>query len=356
MEYAVIMAGGSGTRLWPLSRENTPKQALVLAGKRTMFQLAVDRLSPLFPPERVLVVTRAEHAAILKTQTPAVPAENFIVEPEGRGTAPAIGLAAAHLRRKDPAAVMAVLTADHFIRGVAAFQQALSAAAQVARLGYLVTLGIKPESPSTGFGYIQQGEPLAPAEGLPVFKLERFIEKPPLESAVRMVQSGDYTWNSGMFIWQVERIMEEFQKQMPGFNAQLEELSTFIGTPGYMEALARTWPKVARQTIDYGIMEGARQAAVIPASIGWMDVGSWGSLFDLLDNDPDGNAWTDEHVSVDTKGTLAFSKNRLVATIGVQNLVIVDTPDALLVCSREREQDVREVVRILKESGRAKWL
>jgi mannose-1-phosphate guanylyltransferase len=356
MYYAVIMAGGSGTRLWPLSRENTPKQALRLAGERTMFQHAVDRLAPLFPPERILVVTRAEHAPVLLAQTPQVPAGNFLVEPEGRGTAPAIGLAAAHLRKLDPQAVMAVLTADHFIRDVDGFQKALGAAEEVARRGALVTMGITPTSPSTGFGYIHQGESLEGSMGLPAYRVKRFVEKPPLETAVRMVESGDYTWNSGMFIWQVERILAEFQRQMPEFYTRLEELSASIGQPGYAAVLQNTWPKVAKQTIDYGIMEGAENVAVIPVSIGWTDVGSWGSLFELLPADAQGNAWTGAHIAIDTRGTLAFSEKRLVATIGVEGLVIVDTPDALLVCTREREQDVREVVRQLKDGGLKQWL
>jgi mannose-1-phosphate guanylyltransferase len=356
MEYAVIMAGGSGTRLWPLSRENTPKQSLKLAGTRTMFQQAVDRLFPLFSPERVFVVTRAEHADILKKQSPEIPACNFIIEPEGRGTAPAIGLAAIHLRAADPDAVMAVLTADHAIKDIQAFQTALQAGAEVAKRGYLVTMGIKPESPSTGFGYIEQGETLEPASGLPVYQVERFIEKPSLETAARMVQSGEYSWNSGMFIWKITRILKEFQSQMPGFYAQLEELAQSVGQAGYDPALARTWPKVGKQTIDYGIMEGAGDVAVIPVNIGWSDVGSWSSLFELLPLDANGNAWTGEHVAVDTRDTLVFSTERLVTVVGVQGLIIVDTPDALLVCARGREQDVREVVRILKESGKAQYL
>jgi mannose-1-phosphate guanylyltransferase len=356
MYYAVIMAGGSGTRLWPLSRENTPKQALRLAGERTMFQHAVDRLAPLFPPERVLVVTRAEHAPVLMAQTPQVPADNFLVEPEGRGTAPAIGLAAAHLQKIDPQAVMAVLTADHFIRDVDGFQKALGAARAVAERGFLVTMGITPTSPSTGFGYIHQGESIKGEAGMPAFRVKRFVEKPALETAEKMVASGDYTWNSGMFIWQVERILAEFQRQMPEFYAQLGELSPSIGQPGYAAALQGTWPKVAKQTIDYGIMEGAENVAVIPVSIGWTDVGSWGSLFELLPADEQGNAWNGAHIAIDTHDTLAFSEKRLVATIGVEGLVIVDTPDAILVCSREREQDVREVVRRLKEEGLKRWL
>jgi len=354
--YAVIMAGGSGTRLWPLSRQEHPKQALKLVGERTMFQQAIDRLDPLFPPERIFVVTRANHAAALIEQSPQVPAANFLIEPEGRGTAAAIGLAAIHLVQHDPYALMAVLTADHFIADASAFRQALASAAELAREGFLVTLGIKPGGPSTGFGYIHQGESLGEIAGQAAYRVERFVEKPDLDTAVQMVASGEYSWNSGMFVWHVNNILEEFEMQMPKFYGQLEGLANYLDSSSYGEALKRIWPQVAKQTIDYGIMEGARDVAVLPVEIGWTDVGSWGSLFGLLPADAQGNIWVGPHVGVDTRGTLVFGNRRLVATLGVENLVIVDTEDALLVCSKEREQDVKEIVNRLKEENGEAWL
>jgi mannose-1-phosphate guanylyltransferase len=356
MDYALIMAGGSGTRLWPLSRQDTPKQALRLVGERSMFQHAVDRLAPDFPPERIFVVTRGEHAELLQEQSPDLPAENFIIEPEGRGTAPAIGLGAIHLRRRDPKAVMVVLTADHFISETERFRRVLEAAAKVARKGQLVTLGIQPDSPSTGFGYIHQGQPLGEEGGFPVYAVERFVEKPALKAARQMVASGVYSWNSGMFIWQVERIMAEFQRQMPAFYTQLGVVEGALGTPAYADVLRRIWPQVAKQTIDYGVMEGAGDVAVIPVEIGWSDVGSWESLFDLLPLDAQGNAISGEYLGIDTHNTLVFGGKRLVATIGVEGLVIVDTGDALLVCPRSREQEVRDLVGKLKENGKGRWL
>lgn len=347
MYYALIMAGGVGTRLWPLSRRDRPKQALQLVGERTMFEHAVDRIAPLIQPEHIFVVTAAEHVDILAAQAPELPLENFIVEPEGRGTAPAIGLGAIHLQHQDLEAVMAVLTADHFISKVDRFRQALTAAAEVAEDGHLVTLGITPSFPSTGYGYIKQGESLGEVEGFPTFCAERFTEKPGSETAIHMVESGEYSWNSGMFIWRVDRIMEEFQRQMSEFYVQLAEIEATLGTPGYEATLGRVWPQVVKQTIDYGVMEGAKDVAVIPVDIGWSDVGSWASLLELLPADAEGNIIVGPHVGIDTRDTLVFGGKRLVATIGLEGIVIVDTEDALLVCTKEREQEVRAIVKEL---------
>jgi mannose-1-phosphate guanylyltransferase len=318
-----------------------------------MFQHAVDRLAPLFPADRIWVVTRAEHAALLHAQTPELPAGNLILEPQGRGTAPAIGLAAIHLRRADPQAVMAVLTADHYIANTARFRQVLGAALQVARQGYLVTLGIKPSSPSTGYGYIEQGPALGEVEGYPVFQMRRFTEKPDRETATHMVASGIYSWNSGMFIWQVERILAEFERQMPEFYARLMEVDAVLGTPDYDAVLGGVWPQIAKQTIDYGVMEGAQEVAVIPVDMGWSDIGSWASLVELLAADPQGNIVRGDPLILDTHDTLIFGGERLIAAVGVRDLVIVDSGDALLICHKDQEQRVRELVELLKAQGRS---
>jgi len=358
--YALIMAGGTGTRLWPVSRRDRPKQSLKLIGDRTMFEHAVDRIAPLFQPEQIFVVAGSEHVPDLARQAPELPAENFIVEPVGRGTAPAIGLGAIHLHKQDPDAVMAVLTADHFIADVGRFRRVLSAAEQVAEEGRLVTLGIEPSSPSTGYGYIQQGETLDQVNGFDVFDVERFTEKPDQEAAHRMVESGEYTWNSGMFIWQVERIMDEFEAQMPEFYVKLAEVEASLGTKGYNPTLDRVWPEVTKESIDYGVMEDANQVAVIPVDIGWSDVGSWGSLAQLLRGveNPDnyGNVVVGEHQGIDTKDSLIFGGKRLIATIGLQDMIVVDAGDAILVCPMEREQEVRDMVQRLEREDRRDYL
>jgi len=349
---ALIMAGGGGTRLWPLSRRARPKQGLTLVGERTMFEHAVDRIAPVFQPAETFVVTGADQVQQLLLQAPELPAKNFILEPVGRGTAPAIGLGAIHLRRRDPQAVMAVLTADHFIRDVAQFRQALMAAARVAADGHLVTLGIAPAFPSTGYGYIKQGERIGQTDGFTVFRVERFTEKPSPETAYRMVESGRYNWNSGMFIWRVERILEEIARQMPELYDQLMQIEAVLGTPAYEPTLRRIWPEVTPQAIDYGVMEGAEDVVVIPVDIGWSDVGNWSSMWDVLPADPDGNLVVGDHVGIDTHNTIVFGGRRLVATIGLKDMVIVDNDDAVLICPLEREQEVRDLVQRLTEMGR----
>ncbi len=346
--YAVIMAGGGGTRLWPLSRQHRPKQSLQLLGKRTMFQIAVERLAPLFPSDRILVVTNAAYAAELNQQCPQLPKENFVIEPAPRGTAPAIALSALAVRQRNARGVMACLTADHFIADEARFRAVLTAAAHTAAQGYLVTLGIAPTFPSTGYGYIQRGESISAHGGFEIFRAARFQEKPKRPEAEALLADGLHTWNSGMFIWRVGNILAEFARQMPDFHQLLLALEA---DPARLPEL---WTQAPHTTIDYGIMEGAHEVAVIPAEgLGWSDIGSWESLLEVLPPDVDGNVVIGiDHIGVGSRGTLIHggqSPHKLIATIGIENLVIVDTGDVLLICPREKSQEVRAIVEALKK-------
>ncbi len=354
--YALIMAGGSGTRLWPASREARPKQLLGLLSERTMLQEACQRVAPLVPDDQIFVVTSEAYTDVVRQQIPQVPAANVIGELEGHGTAPCIGLSALYLKRLDPEAVMAVLTADHYIEKADELRGALGAAAQVAEEGRLVTLGIEPNRPATGYGYIERGERLARISGLDVYRVEKFTEKPDLSTAQAFMESGRYYWNSGMFIWKVSAILREFEKLMPRLYAQLMEIDAALGTAEERAVLELVWPQVKKETIDYGIMERAEDVAVIPVDIGWSDVGSWATLLELLPADGEGNVVVGQHVGLDTRGCLIHGSCHLVTTIGLEDMIIVDTEDALLVCPRERAQEVRDLVKKLRESGREEYL
>jgi mannose-1-phosphate guanylyltransferase len=316
-----------------------------------MFQLAVDRLLPLFPPDHIYVVTGPKHTDILRPQTPALPYENFIVEPMGRDSGPAVGLGAIHLQRRDPDAVMAMLTADHYIASANRFRAVLIAAEKVARTGKIVTLGIKPEFPSTGYGYIEQGESLGQFDGFEAFSAIQFSEKPDSATAKTFFDSGRYSWNSGMFIWRVDRVLAEFQRQRPKIYRQLMTISDALGTPDQASVLDEVWPQIEKVSIDYAIMEGAQDVAVIPVEIGWSDVGSWASLLEIIPGNDRGNVVIGDHLGIDTNRTLVRSAGRLVVTIGLEDTIIVDTGDALLVCRKDRAQDVKAVVEHLKREG-----
>jgi mannose-1-phosphate guanylyltransferase len=341
-----------------LSRKSRPKQALALIGEHTMFQHAVDRLAPLFAPQNVVVVAGPKHTEILRPQAPHIPDENFIVEPMGRDSGPAVGLGAIYLQHRDPNAVMVMLTADHYIADMERFLAALAAADQVAQGGKIVTLGIKPEFPSTGFGYIQQGKSLGRSDcgNFEVFSAARFTEKPNAATARAFCESGQYSWNSGMFVWRVDRVLAEFQRQRPQLYEQLMTIAASIGTPDEAHVLAEVWPQIERISVDYAIMEGADEVAVIPVDIGWSDVGNWAALLDIVSGDEQGNVVVGEHLALDTARTLVRGDDRLVVTIGLEDMIVVDTGDALLVCPKGRAQDVKAVVDRLKSEGRDELL
>lgn len=358
--YAVIMAGGGGTRLWPISRKESPKQLLPLLGQETLFQSTVKRLQNLFLPEKILVVTIEEQAREMKKQAPEIPEENYLIEPAPRGTASVVGLAAMALKKRDPNASMAILPSDHFIRNVDLFHYLLKTAFEVAENKYLVTLGITPTSPSTAYGYIQQGKPVEGGYNYPVYTVKKFVEKPNEETAQKLLRSGDHSWNSGMFIWHVNTILSEIEKQMPELSDQLEAIGEAWGTSKQDEVLNDRWKNLKTETVDYGIMEKAERVAVLPAGgLGWSDVGMWSSLFEVLLPDMNGNIATNTnlHLAHETHNTLVYGgSERLIVTIGVDDMVIVDTGDALLICKTDQSQRVKEVVEHLKKHRQEKFL
>ncbi len=358
--YAVIMAGGGGTRLWPLSRKKNPKQMVSIFGDDTLFQIAIKRLNGLFPPEKIYVVTIAEQAATLSEQAPEIPKENFLIEPFPKGTASVVGLAATQIKRIDPDAVMCILTADHFMKNIKEFQKLLKSAYLAAIEGYLITLGIQPTHPATGYGYIQKGDPIKMFGEKWAFKVKRFIEKPDSSNANFMFSSGGYDWNSGMFIWHVNSIMEEFQLQMPELFSILKDIDSSLEIGNLDQEIHAIWTKIIPQTIDYGIMENARNVIVLPVSeLGWFDVGSWESLFDVLESDENGNLQLAENgLFFNSKNSLLYSrsKGKMIVALGVKDLVLVENENVIMICDRKKSQDIKNVVKYLTDHGLEDYL
>jgi mannose-1-phosphate guanylyltransferase len=361
--FAVIMAGGGGTRLWPLSRENRPKQSLAILDKRPLFRVAVDRIKPLVPVDRILVVTVENQAGQLQKIAPELNAGNYLIEPSPRGTASVVGLAASYLEQIQPGSVMVVLTADHFMKNEDQFRKFLSVGYKIAENGELVTLGITPTYASTGYGYIQRGEKVGQVDGLPYFASLGFKEKPPEDTAIAYLRSGEYYWNSGMFIWRASRILEEIGGFMPDLAKGLGIIQDAFQSPEFEQVLAEEWTKLKAETIDYGIMEKAERVVVLPADdLGWIDIGSWDRMFEIMESDESGNiVLSKTSVVIDSYRSLVLSdesqaRDRLVALLGVEDLVLVDTGDVILVCHRDRAEEVRKIVKMLSDQGMDSYL
>lgn len=358
--YAVIMAGGGGTRLWPVSRRKRPKQMLNLLREESLFQMCIANLDGVIPPERILVVTAVSQAEQLRQQAPQIPRENYILEPQPRGNAAAVGLASVFLQRRDAEAVSAILAADIIFQNVEGYRALMRSAFKAAQAGYLVTLGNEPTYPATGYGYIERGEPIDLGVPHTVNKVIQFKEKPDLENAKRMMADGRHVWNSGLFIWRVEQVLGEYRRNMPELWQILQSiLAQCPGNSPLPEVISSDWEKIQPQTIDFGIMEKAQDVAVLSASgLGWNDIGCWDSLYEVLPADEDGNILRGENILLDNnQHTLVFSENhRPVLVVGLQDMIVIDGEEALLVCQRGESQQVKEVVKILKDGGRENYL
>lgn len=350
----VIMAGGVGERFWPQSRRERPKQLLDLTGRGSMIELTIDRLEGLSRPEEILIVTNVDQRqALIDAIGDRVPAENVVGEPVGQNTAPCIGLAAVVLRRLHGDAPMVVLPADHLVEPIETFQSQVRAGAEyVSTHGSLLTFGIRPTRPETGYGYIHVGERVHGADGAEIFRAESFLEKPDAERASEFVEAGGYYWNSGMFMWTAGAILGEIETHIPDLHRVLVEIEAGMGTKPLGDVLNSLYPQAPSISIDYGVMEKARDVVVLEASFDWNDVGSWEFVRDVASIDADGNAVIGEHVLVDARDCTVVAKDRLVGILGLDNVVVVDGGDTVLVCARDRAQEVKAIVQALKSRGR----
>jgi mannose-1-phosphate guanylyltransferase len=362
--HAVILAGGRGTRFWPRSRTRTPKQLLNIIGKDTMLEQTVARLRPLIPPDRIWTVTNAEQTAAVKKQLPAAARKRVLTEPIGRNTAAAIALAAIHVRHAAKGdALMAVLPADHFIAQPDKYCKIVSAALELAREpGRMIVLGVPPTRPDTGFGYVQRFGDALGTSGFPAFAVRRFTEKPALELAKQYVASGDYHWNAGMFFWRVSSFLDNLKLFLPKTHEALESLAETIGKKTYERSLRAIYPKLENISVDYAILENAtRQEGlprvfVIPAEVGWSDIGSWAAVYELLAKQSGENVLAGPGLALDAAGNFLYSPTKFIAAIGVRDLIVVETPDALLIVPRDRAQDVSKLVKALEQRNLAKLL
>ncbi|MCM1174242.1 MAG: sugar phosphate nucleotidyltransferase [Blautia sp.] len=353
--YGVVLAGGGGTRFWPLSRKELPKQLLNLTGKDLMVNETIDRLEGNIAREDIFVVTNYAQAELMLEATAGrIRPDHVLAEPAARNTAACIGYAAMEILRKYGDGVMCVLPSDHYIKKPDVYQKAIASALCIAEeTDGLVTLGIQPTFPSTGYGYICHEEK---ADGNGAYRVRHFVEKPDLKKAKQYLLSGEYLWNSGMFIWKASVIMRYFEKLLPEIYACLKKIGDAMGTDAEREVIQEVYPRIPRISIDYGIMERADRVLVLEGDFGWSDVGSWDALDALYEKDDYGNITYGEQVHIDTHDCIIYAKDKLVTTIGLDNVIVVETEDAVLVCDKNRAQEVKKIVEALQDSNKPQYL
>ena len=348
---AVIMAGGQGERFWPKSRRNMPKQFLsfVDSGK-SMIQLTVDRLLPIVDITDIFVVTNLNYFNLLKEQLPEIPEENILLEPVAKNTAAAIGFAAAVIKSKYDDAVMMILASDHLIKNEGLFLDTLLLASKVAEDGEnLLTIGITPTYPETGYGYINFGNSDDDHKG--VYEVKRFVEKPDLDKAKEYLNDGAYLWNSGMFVWRVSTILNQFEALMPNTYAGLVDIQKAFGTPNYQEVLLESFNAFEKKSIDYAIMEQAENIYTIPGNFGWDDVGNWLAISRINKTNDSGNYVQGQAITIDTNNSTIIGDKRMIATVGIKDIIVVDTGDTILICNKNNTQEIKKVIEHLKISN-----
>lgn len=360
--YVLILCGGGGTRLWPRSRVKTPKQFIKLFRGKTIFQSTVSRSRILVPYSKIFVVTNFDYVDEVRRQAPSIPRENIIAEPQAKNTAMAMGIGALYIHKIDPLAVITNFASDHHVENLRKFERAVKTAAVTANLGdFLVTIGIKPTFPHTGMGYIKSSHLFKKVDNTAVFKVEKFIEKPDLVTAEKFLSEGGYFWNSNLYTWRADSILRAIDKYLPKLAVGLEKIRESLGTKEEKRVIKMVYEEAEDISIDYGVSEKVSNMLLVPADFPWSDIGDWNVAYDVSKKDNQGNVvifekGKGEFVGMETKNCLIHFSDELIATIGVENLIIVDTKDAVLVCRKDRAQEVKKLVNLLKEKGKLEYL
>lgn len=355
--YIVIMAGGQGTRLWPMSRQHRPKQLFELVTHKTLLQDTIDRIKPAFSMDKVYIATNQKYVQEIKRQVPNLPHANIIAEPELRDTGPCIGLATSVIAKKDPKAIIGVLSSDQYIEKKQKFLDILLSAEKLAmRENTIVILGIKPTHPATELGYINIHQSAKSIDEHKVYHVNKFVEKPDLPTAKKYFKSWKYLWNAGMFIFPAQVMLNSFKLYLPNSYRLLQKIRLGLGTKKETAVLKENYPHMDKISVDYGIMEKSKKLLVIPADIGWSDIGNWGALKDILSPEDNANVTKGNLITIDTKGSLIYAGKKPIATIGVENLIIVDTDDILMICPKHKATEMKKLVDQLKQEGKDQYL